>query len=232
MKRKQFLVLCMIAMLGVSLTACGDKTENKLVEEEQTKEELIQFEGTWFNEDSSGYDSVSFDKEGNWKLYSSGEVYNSGTMEYVQKDDCYYMYSEQDGAELNCYLNEDGKITIDAYGTFVIGAGEEQNIKQAALTDFGYYYDMWYKDASMEETSLLLEASGTWEVYDAMGVAGQGTIQIDSETYGALILMDESGEKTAHVQIDDADVMTIEVYNEELMKLPQTCMLYRESECR
>lgn len=233
MKRKQMFAVLLMAMMSVAMVACEDnKEENTLVEQEQAKEDLSQFEGTWYGDGNLEYDYVTFDKEGNWELYAADQVVYSGTMEYVQKDDCYYVYNTQDGAEQQCQMNEDGTITFNTYGTFVSAGAEEQETAQITMNNFNYYFDMWYKDGSLEEVSVLLDATGTWEVYDAMGLAGNGTIQIDTATNDALILLDEAGEQAAYVQVDDSDVMSMEVYNEELMKLPQTCTLYRESECR
>lgn len=233
MRKKQMLAVLLMAMISVSVVACGnDNSGQTLAEQEQVKEDLGQFEGTWSG--SGVYDYISFDKDGNWEAYLADQVVDSGTMEYVQKDDCYYVYM-QDGSEMQCQMNEDGTITFDSFGTFAQTEeeeAEEQKPVEITMNNFNYYFDMWYKDGSIEEVSILLDATGIWEVYDAMGLVGNGTIQIDTETNNALILLDEAGEQAAYVQVDDSDVMNVSVYNEELMKLPQTCTLYRESESK
>lgn len=232
MKKKQLLGVLFMAMMGASLVACKDKEEHSLVKEEEAKSDLSQFEGTWMGKEDAGYDSLMFDKNGNWEMYADDQVIASGTIEYVQKDDCYYVYNEQDGTEEQFQVNEDGTIAFDSYGTFASSDSEEQGRKAVTLNYFSYYFDMWYKDGSLEEVSLLLDENGIWEVYDSMGLAGSGTIAIDTDTNDALVLLDESGEQAAYVQVDDTDTMAVEVMNEELMKLPQTCTLYRESDCR
>lgn len=231
MKKKQMLTVLLMAMMSVSAVACSDNNSvQTLAEQEQEKEDLTQFEGNW-NGDGE-YDYVTFDGKGNWELYSADQMAYSGTMEYVQKDDCYYVYTTQDGAEQQCQMNEDGTITFEVYGTFTKAGQEKQEPTVITMNSFNYYFDMWYKDGSLDEVCVLLDETGTWEVYDAMGLVGNGTIQIATDANYALILLDEAGEQAAYVQVDDSDAMLMEVYNEELMKLPQTCTLYRESQCR
>lgn len=232
MKKKLLMAAAWIAMMSVSLAACSDNKEDNIENVEVSKEDLSAYEGTWFGNEGSEYDYVIFDGSGNWEVYMNEQVVSNGSMEYVDKDDCYYVYNEQDGSETKCYLNEDGSLTFDIYGQFYQGGGENNNIEPLGLGNFIYYFDMWYKDGNMEETSILLYETGEWESYDNTGLIGAGTIEVDSETYNALILLDKSGEKAAYVQVDGNDVMNAEVYNEELLKLPQTCTLYREMESK
>ena len=99
---------------------------------------------------------------------------------------------------------------------------------QVTMTDFNVYYDFWYKDGNLAETYLLLDESGMWEVYNEEGMIVSGTLEIDSETNSAMLLKDESGETAALVTIDGTDKMSMTVHNEELMKIQDSSVFYRE----
>lgn len=226
MRKKQVIALCMLAMLGLSATACG-KTQEPVIQEEKT-EDLTQFEGSWYS-NNFDYDKVIFDKNGNLEIYSAGSVVFQGNMKYVENEDCYYIYNDQDVMECECRVLEDGSLTIESYGDFVRITKENAGSRPVTTIDFTTYYDFWYKDGNMEETYLLLDATGIWELYDAAGVITGGVFALDTETNNAIVLKDELGEKIALVHVDDTDIMTMDNYNEELMKLPSQCTFFRES---
>lgn len=111
---------------------------------------------------------------------------------------------------------------------------DEKELEEAKQEDsidinyYSYYVDMWYKDGNMEDTSLYVDGIGHWELYDATGLYASGDYAIDTESNNGLLLLDESNETAAYIRVESDDTMSVEVYNEEFMKLPQTSSFSRE----
>lgn len=227
MNMKRLAVICMLGLLGLSASACNNHAKDAVSQEQ--KNEFTQFEGSWYSTNFE-YDKIVFDEAGNWKLYSSEAIVSQGCMEYIEKEDCYYIYQDQDSNKYVCSIQEDNHLEIDSIGNFARLTGNNTEDRLFTTMDFNLYYDFWYKDGNLGDTSLLLDSTGLWELDDTTGVVASGTIEIDTETNNAMILKDESGEKVALVTVDDSDAMIVTVYNEELMKLQDSSIFYRKTE--
>ena len=57
--------------------ACGKKSE---------KDAFAAFAGIWAA-DTSSYDGLIIDEDGNWELYKDGGLYSSGELDYHSEDD-------------------------------------------------------------------------------------------------------------------------------------------------
>ena len=82
------------------------------------------FEGIWLGVANNEYDSMEIDSEGNWTLFLSGEVVDSGYLCYEPEWEAIYAYSNLDDSGSRIAI-EDGQLYSAAYGYFNYGEGME-----------------------------------------------------------------------------------------------------------
>ena len=75
-------------------------------------------------EANNEYDSMEIDSEGNWTLFLSGEVVDSGYLCYEPEWEAIYAYSNLDDSGSRIAI-EDGQLYSAAYGYFNYGEGME-----------------------------------------------------------------------------------------------------------
>lgn len=91
---------------------------------EDAVNDFSEFEGIWLGEANNEYDSMEIDSEGNWTLFLSGEVVDSGYLCYEPEWEAIYAYSNLDDSGSRIAI-EDGQLYSAAYGYFNYGAGME-----------------------------------------------------------------------------------------------------------
>lgn len=91
---------------------------------EDAVNDFSEFEGIWLGEANNEYDSMEIDSEGNWTLFLSGEVVDSGYLCYEPEWEAIYAYSNLDDSGSRIAI-EDGQLYRAAYGYFNYGEGME-----------------------------------------------------------------------------------------------------------
>ena len=91
---------------------------------EDAVNDFSEFEGIWLGEANNEYDSMEIDSEGNWTLFLSGEVVDSGYLCYEPEWEAIYAYSNLDDSGSRIAI-EDGQLSSAAYGYFNYGEGME-----------------------------------------------------------------------------------------------------------
>lgn len=91
---------------------------------EDAVNDFSEFEGIWLGEANNEYDSMEIDSEGNWTLFLSGEVVDSGYLCYEPEWEAIYAYSNLDDSGSRIAI-EDGQLYSVAYGYFNYGEGME-----------------------------------------------------------------------------------------------------------
>ena len=91
---------------------------------EDAVNDFSEFEGIWLGEANNEYDSMEIDSEGNWTLFLSGEVVDSGYLCYEPEWEAIYAYSNLDDSGSRIAI-EDGQLYSTAYGYFNYGEGME-----------------------------------------------------------------------------------------------------------
>ena len=91
---------------------------------EDAVNDFSEFEGIWLGEANNEYDSMEIDAEGNWTLFLSGEVVDSGYLCYEPEWEAIYAYSNLDDSGSRIAI-EDGQLYSTAYGYFNYGEGME-----------------------------------------------------------------------------------------------------------
>lgn len=91
---------------------------------EDTVNDFSEFEGIWLGEANNEYDSMEIDSEGNWTLFLSGEVVDSGYLCYEPEWEAIYAYSNLDDSGSRIAI-EDAQLYSAAYGYFNYGEGME-----------------------------------------------------------------------------------------------------------
>ena len=91
---------------------------------EDAVNDFSEFEGIWLGEANNEYDSMEIDSEGNWTLFLSGEVVDSGYLCYEPEWEAIYAYSNLDDSGSRIAI-EDGQLYSAAYGYFNYGEGME-----------------------------------------------------------------------------------------------------------
>lgn len=91
---------------------------------EDAVNDFSEFEGIWLGEANNEYDSMEIDSEGNWTLFLSGEVVDSGYLCYEPEWEAIYAYSNLDDSGSRIAI-EDGQLYSAAYGYFNYEEGME-----------------------------------------------------------------------------------------------------------
>ena len=91
---------------------------------EDAVNDFSEFEGIWLGEANNEYDSMEIDSEGNWTLFLSGEVVDSGYLCYELEWEAIYAYSNLDDSGSRIAI-EDAQLYSAAYGYFNYGEGME-----------------------------------------------------------------------------------------------------------
>lgn len=91
---------------------------------EDAVNDFSEFEGIWLGEANNEYDSMEIDSEGNWTLFLSGEVVDSGYLCYEPEWEAIYAYSNLDDSGSRIAI-EDAQLYSAAYGYFNYGEGME-----------------------------------------------------------------------------------------------------------
>ena len=91
---------------------------------EDAVNDFSEFEGIWLGEANNEYDSMEIDSEGNWTLFLSGEVVDSGYLCYEPEWEAIYAYSNLDDSGSRIAI-EDGQVYCAAYVYFNYGVGME-----------------------------------------------------------------------------------------------------------
>ncbi len=91
---------------------------------EDAVNDFSEFEGIWLGEANNEYDSMEIDLEGNWTLFLSGEVVDSGYLCYEPEWEAIYAYSNLDDSGSRIAI-EDAQLYSAAYGYFNYGEGME-----------------------------------------------------------------------------------------------------------
>lgn len=87
---------------------------------EDAVNDFSEFERIWLGEANNEYDSMEIDSEGNWTLFLSGEVVDSGYLCYEPEWEAIYAYSNLDDSGSRIAI-EDGQLYSAAYGYFNYG---------------------------------------------------------------------------------------------------------------
>ena len=215
MKKRPYLLAGLVLLLFLLCTACGN-TDGQLSPQddpneglggdlsEDTVNDFSGFEGIWLGEANNEYDSMEFDAEGNWTLYLSGEVVDSGYLRYEPEWEAIYAYSDLDDSG-SLISMEEGQLYSAAYGYFNYGEGMEYLWYEDGETDWNGRLDgdpdsywswdpdlcqrdvlefrgIWYYDGDLAaETYIVIDGSGGWTYYQR--APGAEAAEMDCGTF-------------------------------------------------
>ncbi|MGN1307638.1 MAG: hypothetical protein ACI4V3_08220 [Faecousia sp.] len=141
-------------------------------------DDFSMYEGIWIGGEETLYDNIyiEFDGEGNWQLYSEGNVRDEGYL-YVLEGDGTYLYSYESGAIDGGYIELDGdRLYISTLGYLSRFVSEEDLYYDGdgGDDDYGddsrvYHQDVsvfqgaWYLDSDLSaETYIIIDGDGNW----------------------------------------------------------------------
>lgn len=144
--------------------------------------EVGLYEGIWISDPGDNlYDNIyiEFDGEGNWKLYSAGEVKDEGYIWYDLDSDSTFLTSYYTGALDGGQLQTGGDwLYIDTCGSFTYCAAEDGNypgnenssgyswsteLCQRIVSEFE---GTWYYDGDLASMMyIIIDENGNWSYY-------------------------------------------------------------------
>lgn len=173
-----------------------------VVRDPPTDDEFSEFgiyEGLWLSDEDNQYDGmyIEFDREGNWQLYSGGDVIDQGYLYILEGDvlegDGTYICSYQGGAIEGGYVEVEGdRLYIDTVGYFDYldgrdgqwqGAGggnwdnEYRVDSEVYHRDISEFEGAWYYDNDLSATTyIIIDNDGNWSYCQRTPGDAEGTV--------------------------------------------------------
>ncbi len=198
-KWKRFFALVMALVMCLSLAACGGSGSSDdeditppesfegMVKDDQLLVDYDMYKGIWSGEDGSQLVVAMNDSgdEMRFALYDvNEEVTASGYIQLAPEYSADYFYNEHDGVAHHSWMDEDGTLNVDSFGTFVyvsaVDKGEDGD--HNATGDYAFLAGVWFLDAEAGAESIIeIDEYGNWSLSERPGGDGDPT-EVDCGT--------------------------------------------------
>ena len=197
---KKYLALVLALVMCLTLAACGGTDDNGdeivtppdffegMVKDDQQLVDYSMYKGIWSGDDGSQL-VVALNDDGDemrFALYDvNEELTASGYIQMVQEYSADYFYNEHDGVAHHSWMDDDGTLNVDSFGSFVYvsavddgeGGGNDN-----ATGDYAFLAGAWFMDADAAADSIIeIDEYGNWSLSERPGGDGDPTT-VDSGT--------------------------------------------------
>ena len=195
---KKYLALMLALVMCLTLAACGggdngdgeptsapDSFEG-MVKDDQQLVDYGMYKGLWSGDDGSQL-VVALNDDGDemrFALYDvNEELTASGYIQMVQEYSADYFYNEHDGVAHHSWMDDDGTLNVDSFGSFVyVSAVEGGEGGDGATGDYASLVGAWFMDADAAADSIIeIDEYGNWSLSERPGGDGDPT-EVDCGT--------------------------------------------------
>ena len=195
---KKYLPLMLALVMCLTLAACGggdngdgeptsapDSFEG-MVKDDQQLVDYGMYKGLWSGDDGSQM-VVALNDDGDemrFALYDvNEELTASGYIQMVQEYSADYFYNEHDGVAHHSWMDDDGTLNVDSFGSFVyVSAVEGGEGGDGATGDYTSLAGAWFMDADAAADSIIeIDEYGNWSLSERPGGDGDPT-EVDCGT--------------------------------------------------
>lgn len=195
---KKYLALMLALVMCLTLAACGggdngdgeptsapDSFEG-MVKDDQQLVDYGMYKGLWSGDDGSQL-VVALNDDGDemrFALYDvNEELTASGYIQMVQEYSADYFYNEHDGVAHHSWMDDDGTLNVDSFGSFVyVSAVEGGEGGNGATGDYASLAGAWFMDADAAADSIIeIDEYGNWSLSERPGGDGDPT-EVDCGT--------------------------------------------------
>lgn len=195
---KKYLALMLTLVMCLTLAACGggDNGDGEptsapesfegMVKDDQQLVDYGMYKGLWSGDDGSQL-VVALNDDGDemrFALYDvSEELTASGYIQMVQEYSADYFYNEHDGVAHHSWMDDDGTLNVDSFGSFVyVSAVEGGEGGDGATGDYASLAGAWFMDADAAADSIIeIDEYGNWSLSERPGGDGDPT-EVDCGT--------------------------------------------------
>lgn len=195
---KKYLALMLTLVMCLTLAACGggDNGDGEptsapesfegMVKDDQQLVDYGMYKGLWSGDDGSQL-VVALNDDGDemrFALYDvNEELTASGYIQMVQEYSADYFYNEHDGVAHHSWMDDDGTLNVDSFGSFVyVSAVEGGEGGDGATGDYASLAGAWFMDADAAADSIIeIDEYGNWSLSERPGGDGDPT-EVDCGT--------------------------------------------------
>lgn len=195
---KKYLILMLALVMCLTLAACGggDNGDGEptsapesfegMVKDDQQLVDYGMYKGLWSGDDGSQL-VVALNDDGDemrFALYDvNEELTASGYIQMVQEYSADYFYNEHDGVAHHSWMDDDGTLNVDSFGSFVyVSAVEGGEGGDGATGDYASLAGAWFMDADAAADSIIeIDEYGNWSLSERPGGDGDPT-EVDCGT--------------------------------------------------
>lgn len=195
---KKYLALMLALVMCLTLAACGggDNADGEptsapesfegMVKDDQQLVDYGMYKGLWSGDDGSQL-VVALNDDGDemrFVLYDvNEELTASGYIQMVQEYSADYFYNEHDGVAHHSWMDDDGTLNVDSFGSFVyVSAVEGGEGGDGATGDYASLAGAWFMDADAAADSIIeIDEYGNWSLSERPGGDGDPT-EVDCGT--------------------------------------------------
>lgn len=196
---KKYLILMLALVMCLTLAACGGAGDNGdgeptsapesfegMVKDDQQLVDYGMYKGLWSGDDGSQL-VVALNDDGDemrFALYDvNEELTASGYIQMVQEYSADYFYNEHDGVAHHSWMDDDGTLNVDSFGSFVyVSAVEGGEGGDGATGDYASLAGAWFMDADAAADSIIeIDEYGNWSLSERPGGDGDPT-EVDCGT--------------------------------------------------
>lgn len=195
---KKYLTLMLALVMCLTLAACGggDNGDGEptsapesfegMVKDDQQLVDYGMYKGLWSGDDGSQL-VVALNDDGDemrFALYDvNEELTASGYIQMVQEYSADYFYNEHDGVAHHSWMDDDGTLNVDSFGSFVyVSAVEGGEGGDGATGDYASLAGAWFMDADAAADSIIeIDEYGNWSLSERPGGDGDPT-EVDCGT--------------------------------------------------
>ena len=195
---KKYLALMLALVMCLTLAACGggDNADGEptsapesfegMVKDDQQLVDYGMYKGLWSGDDGSQL-VVAPSEDSNemrFALYDvNEELTASGYIQMVQEYSADYFYNEHDGVAHHSWMDDDGTLNVDSFGSFVyVSAVEGGEGGDGATGDYASLAGAWFMDADAAADSIIeIDEYGNWSLSERPGGDGDPT-EVDCGT--------------------------------------------------
>ena len=195
---KKYLALMLALVMCLTLAACGggDNADGEptsapesfegMVKDDQQLVDYGMYKGLWSGDDGSQL-VVALNDDGDemrFALYDvNEELTASGYIQMVQEYSADYFYNEHDGVAHHSWMDDDGTLNVDSFGSFVyVSAVEGGEGGDGATGDYASLAAAWFMDADAAADSIIeIDEYGNWSLSERPGGDGDPT-EVDCGT--------------------------------------------------
>ncbi len=195
---KKYLALMLALVMCLTLAACGggDNGDGEPTSAPESFEGMVKdgqqlvdygmYKGLWSGDDGSQL-VVALNDDGDemrFALYDvNEELTASGYIQMVQEYSADYFYNEHDGVAHHSWMDDDGTLNVDSFGSFVyVSAVEGGEGGDGATGDYASLAGAWFMDADAAADSIIeIDEYGNWSLSERPGGDGDPT-EVDCGT--------------------------------------------------